>query len=214
MNCLILLTWQKIAPIVLLINNILNNNFILIIILSCLIIRTLLGFNQIRIRKIIAYSSINHIGWILSSILISKSIWIIYLIIYIFISINLIFIFNYTKCYYLTQLITLINQNKILKINFLINFLSLGGIPPFIGFFPKWLNINWLIENNNFFLTLILIVLTLIILYIYVRSIFTSLVIRHNEYKIPKNNTKFILSTINFISLSSLTLCTLIFNFA
>lgn len=212
-NCLILLTWQKIAPIILLINNSLNKNFIFLIIVACLIIRTLIRFNQIRIRKILAYSSINHIGWILSSILISKSIWLIYFLIYTFISINLIWIFYNSNCFYLTQILTLTNQNKILKINFIINFFSLGGIPPFIGFLPKWLNINRLISTNNFLLTLILITLTLIILFIYIRSIFTSVVIRHREYKLLKNKNNFSLSLINFLSLRSLIFCTLLFNF-
>lgn len=212
-NCLILLTWQKIAPIILLINNALNEKFIIFIISFCLIISALSGFNQIRIRKIIAYSSINHIGWMLSSIIISKSIWRIYFLIYTFISINLIFIFQKFNCFYLTQIIYLINQNKILKINFFLNFLSLGGIPPFIGFFPKWLNINWLISSNNFFLPLILIILTLIILFIYLRTIFSSIIINHREYKIYSIKNKIFLPILNFLSISLLIFCTLLFNF-
>lgn len=212
-NCLILLTWQKIAPIILLINNFLNKNFIFLVIAACLIIRTLIRFNQISLRKILAYSSINHIGWILSSILISKSIWLIYFFIYTFISINLIYIFYNSNCFYLTQILTLTNQNKILKINFIINFFSLGGIPPFIGFLPKWLNINWLVSTNNFLLTTILITLTLIIFFVYIRSIFTSIVIRHREYKLFKIKSKFYLSLINFFSLRLLIFCTLLFNF-
>nr|ALO77283.1 NADH deshydrogenase subunit 2 [Scraptia sp. SCR02] len=212
-NCMILLTWQKIAPMILVMNNLLNKEFLFMIIITSLIISTIMSFNQISLRKIMAYSSINHIGWMISSILISKSIWFIYFSIYTFISINLIYIFNKFNCYYLTQLLSLINQNKILKINFMMNFLSLGGIPPFIGFFPKWLNINWLILNNNYTLTFMLIMFTLIMLYIYIRMTFTSIVIMHNEYKMLNKSPSLMFSIMNFVSLTLLIFCTMMFNF-
>nr|ALO77654.1 NADH deshydrogenase subunit 2 [Anaspis sp. ANA01] len=213
MNSLILLTWQKIAPFILLMNNELNYKFMFTIIICCLIVSTFMSFNQVSLRKIMTFSSINHVGWMISSILMSKTIWVIYFIIYSFITLNLISLFNKFKCYYLSQILTLMNNNKTLKINFMMNFMSLGGLPPFIGFFPKWLNINWLIMNNNFVLTTALIMMTLIMLYIYIRSMFTSIVIMHHEYKINNFNFKINSFLMNFVSLTTLIFCTMMFNY-
>nr|ARH54338.1 NADH dehydrogenase subunit 2 [Cyrtanaspis phalerata] len=213
MNCLILLTWQKIAPMVLIMNNNLNVKFLFIITIFCLLVSALMGFNQISLRKIMAFSSINHIGWMISSMMISKSIWFIYFSIYTFISINLISIFLLFNCYFINQLISLLNSNKMIKINFMMNFLSLGGLPPFIGFLPKWLNVNWLINNNNFLLAFILIILTLITLFIYIRIMFSTIVIMHNEFKLKLNSLNYSFLTFNFISLILLMFSTMMFNY-
>lgn len=55
------MTIQKLAPIVI-ISYLINNVFISFIIILNIIFRTIRGFNQLSIRKIIAFSSINHIG--------------------------------------------------------------------------------------------------------------------------------------------------------
>lgn len=211
--CLIILTWQKIAPIILIINNIRLNIFTYIVIVTCSLISGIQGLNQIRLRKILTYSSINHIGWILASIIYSHSIWLLYFIIYSVISINIILIFKNINIFYLKQLFYSINHNKIIKILFRINFLSLGGLPPFLGFLPKWLTINYLIRNNLYILRTIIIISTLITLYFYLRITFNSLIIYSSENL--NNNFKINNFTIifNYISLSRLVLCTFILNF-
>lgn len=184
-----------------------------IIIISSLI-RGTLGLNQIRLRKILTYSSINHIGWIIASILYSTSIWFIYFVIYSVISINIILIFKNYNIFYIKQLFNALNFNKIIKILFILNFLSLGGIPPFLGFIPKWITINYLVENNFYFLRAILIVLTLLSLYFYIRIIFNTISIY--SYEIIQNyniQPKFFTLSFNFISLIRLAFCTFILNF-
>jgi len=213
-NSFILLTWQKIAPIILLINIKINIQFITAIIITSLIIRTIRGFNQIRLRKILAFSSINHIAWILSSLIISLSIWTIYFIVYTIINLNVISIFKLTNSYFINQINNIINQNKIIKLSFIINFISLGGLPPFLGFIPKWLVINWITDNNLITLTFIIIVTTLIMLFVYIRIIMSSIILFLNEPKninLKINQTKLIL--INIISVPRLIVCTLIPSF-
>lgn len=213
-NSLILLTWQKIAPIILLMNNKINTQFLIVVIISCLIIRTVRGFNQIRLRKILAFSSINHIAWILSTLIISLSIWIIYFIIYCLINLNVIIIFRSTKSFYINQINNIINKNKITKLSFIINFISLGGLPPFIGFLPKWLVINWLTNNQLILITFIIIVTTLIILFIYIRIIISSIVISSAELKNTKIETNTpIFTIINIWTIPRIILCTIILNF-
>lgn len=213
-NCLLILTWQKIAPIILLINN-LNITFILsIIIIFSSLIGGITGLNQINLRKILAYSSINHIGWIIARILNSLLIWFIYFLIYTIITINIIIILKYFNIFYLKQLFIFINSNKILQLFFLINFFSLGGLPPFLGFFPKWLTINNLIQNYFILIRLFLILSTLITLYFYIRITFSSLILYKNENLLyNKKYNYYFIFLFNLISLIGLIICIITFSF-
>nr|ALO77489.1 NADH deshydrogenase subunit 2 [Platydema sp. PLA01] len=210
MNSLILLTWQKIAPMMLLMNNEIEIIFLSSIIIMSLITSTISGFNQSSIRKILAYSSINHISWMLSTIMISFTLWTIYFLIYSIININLILIFNVSNTFYFNQMNNLMNQNKLMKFTFAINFMSLGGLPPLLGFLPKWLVINWLTSNNLMLITFIMIITTLIMLFIYIRIILSSMVLSISEPKIPSKITSKNEFMINLISIPSLLTCTLI----
>nr|QIV24640.1 NADH dehydrogenase subunit 2 [Brephilydia jejuna] len=213
MNCLIMLTWQKLAPMVILMYNMNMTTFLSAIIIFSTIISGILGLNQISLRKIMAYSSINHIGWMISSMLNSQTIWFMYFVIYTIITVNIIILFYYSNVFFLKQLFSSFNQNKTLKFFFVMNFLSLGGLPPFLGFFPKWLTINNLVENNFLVLSVILIISTLITLYFYLRVTFSTLVLNSKEsiIKIPQLNM-FVIVFSNFISLTGLIICTLTFN--
>nr|QNG56184.1 NADH dehydrogenase subunit 2 [Pediacus ater] len=213
MNCFIMLTWQKLAPMIIIMY---NNNMIFLsyIIIISSMIGSLMGLNQSSLRKIMTYSSINHIGWLLASIISNKMIWMIYFIIYSFLTLNLILIFYTYNIFHLNQLNNFFNKNKMMKFFFNMNFLSLGGLPPFLGFLPKWLTINSLIINKSFFLTLILIILTLITLFFYLRITFTNLMFYSIEQMyIMNKNLNFPLFFINNISLITIILAPMIFNF-
>nr|YP_009538328.1 NADH dehydrogenase subunit 2 [Hycleus cichorii]ATP06042.1 NADH dehydrogenase subunit 2 [Hycleus cichorii] len=215
LNCMILLTWQKIAPMSLLVMSSPKTEFMVFIILTSLIVSTIMSFNQISLRKIMAYSSINHIAWMLSAMLTSISIWFIYLMVYLIITINITSIFTYGKLMFVNQLPLFMNQNKINKLSLMINFLSLGGLPPFLGFMPKWFTVNMMIMENFPVLAFLLIILTLIMLFVYIRVMLSSLIIQLSESKIPsKSLSSYMAYLINFISLSSLFSCTFLFNFA
>nr|YP_009971838.1 NADH dehydrogenase subunit 2 [Olenecamptus bilobus]QNH68725.1 NADH dehydrogenase subunit 2 [Olenecamptus bilobus] len=213
-NSLILLTWQKIAPMLLIFYNSNLSLFFLSVILLSTIFSGILGLNQISLRKILAYSSINHISWMLASMLHSQFIWVIYFLIYSIITLSMILIFKNMQIFYLTQFFNFANSDKLTKFFISLNFLSLGGLPPFLGFFPKWLVINNLVENNLYFLSTLLIVFTLITLYFYIRVMFSSLTINSSEFLIKNNSIKnFYIYIFNFISLSGLIICTLLFNY-
>nr|AYW52375.1 NADH dehydrogenase subunit 2 [Nitidulidae sp. 1 ACP-2013] len=211
--CLIMLTWQKIAPMVLLMNNLKLNFFISMIIIYSSFISGIQGINQVSMRKILAYSSINHIGWMLASMLYSNTIWFIYFFTYCLISLNLGLVLYSLNILYLKQLFNSMNYKKMLKIIFSLNFLSLGGLPPFLGFMPKWLTINFLIQNNLFILSAILIVFTLLTLFYYLRMTSNSLVMYSSEILSKSFFIKNFIIIFNTITLSSLLLCTFSLNF-
>nr|ARH54585.1 NADH dehydrogenase subunit 2 [Pogonus iridipennis] len=215
-NTLILMTWQKIAPMMLLSYTIKISNYIIFIIVLSTIIGSIGGLNQTSLRKIMAYSSINHLGWMLSSFLINDMLWMIYFMLYSFTSLTFIYMMNKFKIYHLKQMYSFMNKNLIIKFMLMMNLLSLGGLPPFLGFLPKWMIIQYL-SYNYMYLTLIMIMMTLITLFFYLRIAYTSLILSHNElnFNILMNNyVKFDLFMIlmSFISINGLILCTLLFN--
>nr|AND96075.1 NADH deshydrogenase subunit 2 [Onthophagus crassicollis] len=215
-NAFIMLTWQKIAPMTLFsYMNFSNINFITMIIIFSSMISGIMGMNQTSMRKILAYSSINHISWMLMSMLFFETIWIYYFITYSIISLNIIIILKKFNIFYLSQLFSSINNFPIIKFFFMLNFMSLGGLPPFLGFLPKWLTIQILIKMNLFSLSLVIIVMTLITLFFYMRIISLGLTMNNDNNLNSKNNyiNQFnIIYLMNFIMLMSLILITIMFN--
>nr|ARH54886.1 NADH dehydrogenase subunit 2 [Bradycellus ruficollis] len=216
-NSLVLMTWQKIAPMMLLSYTIKYSNYIIMIILMSILVGSLGGLNQISLRKIMAYSSINHLGWMLSSFLNSNMIWMLYFMMYTLISISLIYMLNSFKIFYLQQMYSFMNKNLLVKFSLLLNLLSLGGLPPFLGFLPKWIIIQYL-SYNYMYLLFFMIIMTLITLFFYLRISYTSLILSHNELNFnilmnknfKMNNSMLILS---FFSINGLILFTILLNF-
>lgn len=179
-NNLILITWQKIAPFIIL-SFCLNFSFLIFSIILSAFIGAIGGLNQSSLRKLIAYSSINHLSWITAAILNNENIWKIYFIFYSILSIVIILLFNNFKITNLNHLYSLIKFKTLIKLLFFIPLLSLGGLPPFLGFFPKWLVIELIININLIWLLFIIINFTLIALYFYIRIAYTAFLINHNE---------------------------------
>lgn len=177
---LILITWQKIAPI-LIISYLIVFNYLLFFIVISVITGAIGGLNQTSIRKIIAFSSINHLGWILSAIIFNEYLWIFYFLIYSFISLGLILLFNQFKLFYLNQLFNIFSHSFILKFTLLVSFLSLAGLPPFLGFLPKWIVIQSLSSINQFSLIIILILISLVTIYFYLRICFSAFILSYKE---------------------------------
>nr|QZQ52549.1 NADH dehydrogenase subunit 2 [Calliteara horishanella] len=209
-NNVILMTWQKITPIIIL-SYYMNKSLILIIICLNVIIGALGGLNQTSLRKLMAFSSINNLGWMLSAMMISENLWFFFFLIYSFMVSILCFMFNMMNMFFINQLF-LINVNSLIKINLLINFFSLGGLPPFIGFFPKWIIINFLIYNKFYIMTLIMIMMSLIILFYYIRITYSSLMFNYFKMKwfkiFSKNNNFLIINILSFFSILGLILST------
>nr|YP_010417557.1 NADH dehydrogenase subunit 2 [Junonia natalica]USF17651.1 NADH dehydrogenase subunit 2 [Junonia natalica] len=212
-NCFILMTWQKISPMILL-SYYMNLKFLFLVMIFNVLIGTISSFNQTSLRKLMAFSSINNLGWMLSALTISENLWMLYFLLYsLFISI-MCFLFYIINIFYINQLFNL-NLNFSIKFSILINFLSLGGLPPFLGFFPKWMIINYLLYNNLFIISFIFTISSLIMLFIYIRIIYSSFMfyyIKLKWYKIfIKNNFMIFINISSFISLLGMIISTLFF---
>nr|AMW68021.1 NADH dehydrogenase subunit 2 [Drepanepteryx phalaenoides] len=208
----LLMTWQKIAPMII-ISYCLVFPMIMIIVTLSIVIGSIGGLNQTSLRKIMSYSSINHLGWLLSSLLISSFYWMIYFLFYTLISLAVIFYFNKLNLFYFNQLYSLNNFNPIVKFMIFCNLLSLGGLPPFTGFLPKWIIIQTL-SYSNLFLVSTMVVFTLITLFFYIRLTYSAFMINYTELKwinFNELNTNLILSFLVTMGLPIVSLLYLIF---
>nr|QYK91732.1 NADH dehydrogenase subunit 2 [Dacus haikouensis] len=217
MNALTLMTWQKIAPLML-ISYMNQNNFIILVIILSTIAGSLGGLNQTSLRKLMAFSSINHLGWMLAAMQASESMWLIYFSFYSFLSLSLTFMFNSFKMYHMNQLFNSFFNCKTLKFMLFMNLLSLGGLPPFIGFLPKWLVIQLLVTKSQYILMTLMTVMTLITLFFYLRLCFAAFMLNYfeNNWTINmfnNNPSHKIMLTTSFISTFGLTLVSLVYLF-
>nr|ASY98548.1 NADH dehydrogenase subunit 2 [Parymenopus davisoni] len=181
MNCFIILSIQKIAPLMLISYMLINNYFIQIMIILSAFIGAIGGFNQISIRKILSFSSINHIGWMLTTMIMGMNLWMTYFLIYTINITSIIFLTNMSNMSYISQSFNSLNHKKIIKFTLFISMLSLGGLPPFLGFFPKWIAIQFMAQNFMIFTSSILIMSSLITLFYYMRMMYTTLTITNTE---------------------------------
>nr|AND96590.1 NADH deshydrogenase subunit 2 [Liatongus militaris] len=217
-NSFIMLTWQKIAPLMLISYPNFNSfKYMILIIIFSTMISGIMGMNQTNMRKILAYSSINHLSWMLASMLFFETIWIFYFMIYFIITFNIVIILFMFNIFHMNQLFLSLNKFPMLKFFFMLNFMSLGGLPPFIGFLPKWLTIQMLIKMNLFSMTLIVIIMTLLTLFFYMRIV-TLGISMNSKSKINYNKNLYLkkfnnIYLINFIIMISLIFITILFNF-
>jgi len=180
-ECLLLTTLIKIPPIIL-INKLIRFKILIIPLLITLIIGRLRGLNQLNLKKIIAFSSIFNLPWMSSAFLIRKKIILTFLIFYIILNFKLINLFKLNNLNYLNQLNFLPLKTKI-TIN--LNILSIRGLPPLLGFFPKWIILNELIKT--------LVILPRIIILTSIISIFMYIQINYfciNNFSFKKKNFK------------------------
>nr|YP_009538296.1 NADH dehydrogenase subunit 2 [Neolucanus maximus]AXU40283.1 NADH dehydrogenase subunit 2 [Neolucanus maximus] len=212
---MLLLTWQKIAPMVLFLYSNKTVMFIFIIVMSCMWVSGIIGQNQVSLRKIMAYSSINHIGWMIAASLFQEMIWVMYLLIYSIITLNILIVFKNLNIQMINQMLMIMKMNPQMKMFFVMNFLSLGGLPPFLGFLPKWMTVQLLSEYQFPVLAVTMIITTLMTLYFYMRLTFSSIVMvtAMPLTKTSSPKSSFLVFSTNLMTLVSLIMCTLAFNF-
>nr|AUW38588.1 NADH dehydrogenase subunit 2 [Irochrotus sibiricus] len=197
----VLMTWQKIAPLTMINNLNYNNKIIYIAIILSVIMGTVGGLNQMSMRKIMSYSSINHMGWMLS-LSKMKNNWIIYLMIYSIMIIMMCWMFEQYNMIHINQ-VNSMNMTMSEKMNYFISMLSLGGLPPFLGFMPKWITINSLINNNSLIILVIMMMFSLLSLYYYMRMM-TSMMMNmaaNNKWMFIKSSNIIIIMMITNMSL-------------
>lgn len=171
---LILATWQKLAPFALLTILAPNLSSLSVLIgLMSIIVGAWGGINQNQVRKLLGYSSIAHMGWIILVLEFKPSLTTLALTLYITTSISLFTIFMMEKSKTLNALATAWTKNAILTAITPLIILSLAGLPPLTGFIPKWFIIHELTMQDLPLLASLAILSSLLSLFFYVRVLHT-----------------------------------------
>nr|ACW83027.1 NADH dehydrogenase subunit 2 [Eucleoteuthis luminosa] len=172
-----MLTWQKIAPLLML--SLINSNLMIIMLISYFLpsLGSIMALNQTNIQLIMAYSSISHLGWMLSMVSLNSSLTLMYFFNYILISMPLMNMLSLTLGNHLFMMTQQTKMNNMIPISLI---LSLGGLPPLLGFMSKLVILISLIEMKLMMLTMFMFVGTLISLYFYLNM---SLMLMIKSYK-------------------------------
>nr|YP_003875577.1 NADH dehydrogenase subunit 2 [Caprella mutica]ADA69722.1 NADH dehydrogenase subunit 2 [Caprella mutica] len=198
----LLLIPQKIAPMLIMSTLIKKDSFLLLcvfIILSALL-GAWGGLTTPSMKKIITYSSIAQMSWLLTSLLSSTITWVVYFIIYSLITTSITVSLAFMKTNKMNDLLS--SKNKLMKTLMMMNMLAIAGLPPFSGFMMKLTLIMKTIEISKSFLLLPLILSSLISLYFYSRIFYMSLM--DSSTSKTENNKKIIEKIIIFFNIFSL----------
>nr|AQT00887.1 NADH dehydrogenase subunit 2 [Tor khudree] len=172
---LILSTWQKLAPLALIIQTAQNINPSLLTGLGILsaLVGGWGGLNQTQLRKVLAYSSIAHMGWMIIIIQYAPQLTTIALGTYIIMTSAAFLTLKTLTTTKMNTLATTWSKNPVLASTTALVLLSLGGLPPLTGFMPKWLILQELAKQNLPITATIMALTALISLYFYLRLCYT-----------------------------------------
>nr|BAM74954.1 NADH dehydrogenase subunit 2 [Solivomer arenidens] len=167
---LILSTWQKLAPFAL-ITQLASPNSVLLILLG--LTSTLVGgwggLNQTQLRKILAYSSIAHLGWMILVLQFAPHLTIIALLTYFIMTSSAFLTFKLSDSMNVNALATSWAKTPALTALAPLVLLSLGGLPPLTGFAPKWLILQELTKQDLPLTATVAALTALLSLYFYLR---------------------------------------------
>nr|YP_778748.1 NADH dehydrogenase subunit 2 [Arctocephalus townsendi]CAJ56937.1 NADH dehydrogenase subunit 2 [Arctocephalus townsendi] len=173
---MILLTWQKIAPLSVLyqVAPSINPNLLITMAIASVLVGGWGGLNQTQLRKILAYSSIAHMGWITIIVMYNPTLMLLNLTIYITMTLGTFMLFMYNSSTTTLSLSHTWNKLPLMTSLILVLMLSLGGLPPLSGFVPKWLIIQELTKNDMIILPTFMAITALLNLYFYMRLSYTT----------------------------------------
>nr|YP_009235060.1 NADH dehydrogenase subunit 2 [Luciocyprinus striolatus]BAU45742.1 NADH dehydrogenase subunit 2 [Luciocyprinus striolatus] len=168
---LILSTWQKLAPFALIIQTAQTIDPSLLTLLG--VTSTLVGgwggLNQTQLRKILAYSSIAHMGWMIIVIQYAPQLTLIALGTYIIMTSAAFLTLKMSLTTKINTLATTWSKSPTLTSTTALVLLSLGGLPPLTGFMPKWLILQELTKQDLPIVATTMALTALISLYFYLR---------------------------------------------
>nr|YP_009503329.1 NADH dehydrogenase subunit 2 [Leucosyrinx sp. MNHN IM 2013-19304]AXA45393.1 NADH dehydrogenase subunit 2 [Leucosyrinx sp. MNHN IM 2013-19304] len=206
-SCLLLATWQKFAPLFLLLCFLELNQSYMLIYMFCLmsagssLIGGFGGMNQTQVRALLAYSSIGHLGWMAFAALHSEWSMKVYLMIYILISISM-FGSLWASDSGLMKNINNLKTSTFMQMSIMLLLLSLGGLPPLLGFISKLLVITVSSNGPWMFILLVLIVGSLMSLFYYLSLFFSFFLAFSKKYSLVNLTMNLnIISVINTINI-------------
>nr|BAR45837.1 NADH dehydrogenase subunit 2 [Pseudotrichonotus altivelis] len=211
---LILSTWQKLAPFALMLQ-ISPTSLPLLVFLGLL--STLIGgwggLNQTQLRKILAYSSIAHLGWMTLVLNFAPHLTLLTLMLYIALTTAAFLTLKFKDATTINTLATSWAKAPALTALMPLVLLSLGGLPPLTGFMPKWLILQELTKQQLPLTATIAALSALLSLYFYLRMCYAmSLTTSPNTltspstWRLPSSQSTLLLTTTTMTALTLLPL--------
>nr|APH08625.1 NADH dehydrogenase subunit 2 [Conus ventricosus] len=177
-SCMLLATWQKLAPLFLLLSLCQLSEVKELLVLFCVmsggsaLIGGMGGLNQTQVRALLAYSSIGHLGWMIFAMLHSEWCMKLYLFIYLGI-ITSLFVSLWLKDFSAMKDVSSLKHFKVYHLVIMLLLLSLSGLPPLLGFVSKWLVVLVSSSSPFSFIIFLLILGSLMSLFYYLSLFFS-----------------------------------------
>nr|ALP46535.1 NADH dehydrogenase subunit 2 [Grallaria capitalis]ALP46536.1 NADH dehydrogenase subunit 2 [Grallaria capitalis] len=184
---LLLATAMKLPPITLLLltSHSLNPTLLTLLAIISAALGGWTGLNQTQIRKILAYSSISHLGWMTIALIYNPKLTLLTFYLYCLMTTTIFSTLNTTKTLKLSTMMTAWTKIPSLTAALMLALLSLAGLPPLTGFLPKWLIIQELIKQEMTPTATIIALLSLLGLFFYLRLAYCATI------TLPPNSTNY-----------------------
>nr|ABD58710.1 NADH dehydrogenase subunit 2 [Pluvianellus socialis]QOD97891.1 NADH dehydrogenase subunit 2 [Pluvianellus socialis] len=184
-TALLLSTMMKLPPIsiLLLTSHSLNPTLLTCMAIASTALGGWMGLNQTQIRKILAFSSISHLGWMTIIIIYNPKLTLMTFYLYSMMTATIFLTLNTTKTTKMATMMTSWTKTPMLNATLMLSLLSLAGLPPLTGFLPKWLIIHELTKQEMTATATIITMLSLLGLFFYLRLAYYATI------TLPPNST-------------------------
>nr|AAF65706.1 NADH dehydrogenase subunit 2 [Colinus cristatus] len=184
-TALLLSTLMKLPPTILLLlsSQSLNPSLLTLLAISSTALGGWMGLNQTQTRKILAFSSISHLGWMVVIIIYNPKLTLLTFIIYTMLTSTVFLSLNQSKILKLSTMLISWTKTPMLNATLMLTLLSLAGLPPLTGFMPKWLIIQELTKQEMTPTATIITLLSLLGLFFYLRLAY------HSTITLPPNTS-------------------------
>nr|AAW55800.1 NADH dehydrogenase subunit 2 [Schistes geoffroyi] len=184
-TAMLLSTVMKLPPISILFltSHSLNPTLLTVMAIASAALGGWMGLNQTQIRKVLAFSSISHLGWMAITLVYNPKLALMAFYIYCIMTGAIFLTLHTTKSLKLSTMMTSWTKMPALNAALMMTLLSLAGLPPLTGFLPKWLIIQELSKQEMTTSAAIIAVLSLLGLFFYLRLAY------HSTITLPPNPT-------------------------
>ncbi|XDR06468.1 NADH dehydrogenase subunit 2 (mitochondrion) [Brachionichthys hirsutus] len=166
---LILCTWQKIAPVGILLQLQPFSSTTLLLGLVSSLVGGWGGLNQTQLRKLLAYSSIAHLGWMVTVSQLSPPLALLSFLLYMIMTTAAFSTLMLNNTTGISALTIMWAKSPLAAAATPTIFLSLGGLPPLTGFLPKWLILQELTKQDMNIAATLMALSALLSLFFYLR---------------------------------------------
>nr|YP_009258355.1 NADH dehydrogenase subunit 2 [Conus capitaneus]ANH79452.1 NADH dehydrogenase subunit 2 [Conus capitaneus] len=207
-SCMLLATWQKLAPLFLLLSLCELGEMKELVVLFCVmsggsaIIGGAGGLNQTQIRALLAYSSIGHLGWMIFAMLHSE--WCMKLYLFVYLSITLfLFVCLWLKDSGAMKNVSSLKYYSAYQLVVMLLLLSLSGLPPLLGFISKWLVVYVGSKGALSFVLFLLILGSLMSLFYYLSLFFSFFLnfFKNNNKELNAASSKSVIVSVSMLNL-------------